>query len=203
MTNWVYNSMTVEASNKEDMDRFLEDITGCYNGKPSPLCFNRIVPMPAVLVVKAAQEAEMAYHAFYGNFTKAHQPAKRRAPPTTREGAIRLVKMLFPANAKAMADRARRNMDQHGACDWRNWRLARWGVQWDAASGEVYRPSDTVAEFHFETAHFVPKGIIRALVALYPELTFCGAFTEQMGEFEGEFDGADIRVTKPAREIAA
>ena len=197
MSNTVYNGMTVEASSKEVLDQFLEDVAGCENGRTLPLCFNRIIPMPVALLVKKPRQTALAYEAFYGDFAIVANHAGPKEAITSRKDAINYVEGLLP-DAAGAADKARADMERYGENNWDDWRYKNWGTSWEATFIEVDRTSDTVAEFHFETAHYFPKKVIIELVALYPEITFAGSFSEEMGEFEGEFDGADIRTTASA-----
>lgn len=61
---------------------------------------------------------------------------------------------------------ARRNLQQHGAADWYEWRLQHWGTKWDAYETALTEDGSV----RFLTAWERPEPVIRHLSARFPEV---------------------------------
>lgn len=155
MPNWTANQLLI-TGDKEKVEACLKAIA---NDKPRmAIDFNKIVPMPAILLNVKKGSAE---------FT--HGPSGNEYPVPIRvenwmedeNGKKRMINGAEQAAIKAT-----------GFNDWYDWAIENWGTKWNASEATAESIMDGEAEIRFDTAWAPPAPILEALRKQYPELTF-------------------------------
>jgi len=183
MPNWCYNKLVISGP-KEIRKKFLSDaFLACQNCPPVDGCvtdftFHMVMPMPEELYNTTAPrprtQDDVRQHAkHFGMSEQDFNFAMQHAITAEQAAELDALKARF------------------GADNWYDWCLKNWGVKWDAANvnKSVYARGITIT---FETAWGPPVGIIHALAAKYPELTFRNTYS-----VEG-YPGTDVVVGSAA-----
>ena len=144
---------------------------------PSPIDFNKIVPMPKSLDITSGGNGDMGYAAWHGTDEELAKylgyPWAVKDGLTTREKFQAWLLEKRP-DVKPLGDQYAQNLAEHGAKTWYEWRVTHWGTKWPARrahldGGEV---ADDRTCLHFDTAWSPPKPVILALGKKFPALRF-------------------------------
>jgi hypothetical protein len=169
MPNWAINLLTITGA----PDR----ITACLEaikadkpdiyGSPRFICFEKILPMPAIL-----RNIAGGHRAFENTPDEKAICPFHVLPLWFVDGDLEDSKARSES-ARPLSESEKAELDKTGATDSRDWAITNWGCKWDATetnlegsidNGEVY--------IRFETPWSPPTPILRALREQYPDLVF-------------------------------
>ena len=182
MPNHVKNIVAISGDMKS-VKRFKEQVMNKVqdeNGKPLPISFQTIVPMPEELNIVAGSEAYIAEE-----YARANKQGK---------AAILAERKVTEESLKPWLD----NISKYGCPTWYEWHIQHWGTKWDAYEQEVEEETDTSVRLTFWTAWSTPSEVMQALSAMFPTLEICVDYAdEDMGCNCGSYhcEGGNIEYT--------
>ncbi len=172
MPNHVTNKLTFKGKPGE-IQTLRETILSVELDKTNIIDFNRIIPMPASLMITAGSATDYGIAVIL--FREENNPslllpvmeypwAKSEGIKTPKDMADHLVeqKMANLIDGK----KALENKKLYGYQDWYSWACANWGTKWNSYSHE----SDGPNEIKFDTAWSAPFPIIEKLSEMFPEI---------------------------------
>lgn len=162
MPNWCENRLTVRATSKKELNKFLKAI----KGKHTPLLFSSIRPRPEEL-----KFATGACRINGKNCTAWREVGKKLIPVTKKQ--------------------LREYVKKYGVKDWYDWSIKNWGTKWDLPDKEEERAQvekyGNSIIFSFQTAWSPPVEWCRYAAEKFPNVTLELEYAEEGHEiFEGE-----------------
>lgn len=185
MPNWCYTKLRVEGD-PERLALFQKQ----YCLENGALQLNRVVPMPPDLADLGGSDLYQARLAMDGEWNEVlASPWFKDAPPEARESRKALIAWLDREHPEVMrmGRQAARNVQRYGMPTWYEWRNTHWGTKWEIPErGCRLDPvSDTVIEFHFDTAWSPIVPVLHVMTLTYRDLRFRMAYADEGGGFAG------------------
>jgi hypothetical protein len=146
--------------------------------------FESIIPMPEELKISHNPDAELVYWGLYGSrilgrFTN-HNPLDYQ---WVKDAGVKtpadLVRMLTDKDQEnlLLAHTYRQNVEKHGHATGYSWRNKKWGTKWNAYAVTEWKPDNSI---DFLTAWSPPFRVIDALAEIFPDLTLCLEYRDEM-----------------------
>lgn len=209
MPNYVQNCMTITGP-VEEIDRFWNEHCDESVG---PFSFNRIIPMPKMLMVQAGSTSSACKELVEKLLTLPAIPTAKEEfreifgekewfedlpgfMPRTLNHLPEIPQYLLNGisspetkeDAIILGYTMIQNKKKYGYQDWYGWRNANWGTKWDAMERSIEQTSENEISICFQTAWSAPKPIYETLSVQYPKLQFEIQFAdEDLGSNCGTF----------------
>lgn len=213
MPNWCTQRLKIEMLGERDTSREAEIIRSLFNddgeGNEGDFDFNKIIPMPEELDNTESSSRVIPGLQYYVNTKIRETPAGEPIDPNFRS-KINIVRdsLMFRNEPLIMSDQRFEELTislgpsslhgyftigeqcfncliKYGHTNWYNWRIANWGVKWNAAN--TYHNLDEGAVY-FDTPWGPATQVIDELAEQYPECRIILDFAEeQVSEFAGHY----------------
>ena len=162
MPNWVRN--VLRAKDIVKLPLFATDDDGHVR-----FDFNALIPMPETLKVTSGGIEDVAVEAVLRKMSTGKLINTNYRKMTDEE--YKRMKAAFGMTDDELAEEGLKyitNRVKYGSTTWYDWRIKYWGTKWNACETSVV--SDD--EIEFETAWSMPKYVMDALAAMFPNVWF-------------------------------
>ncbi len=180
MPNHTANRLYIKGSAKH-----LNEITEAIKSKDKAIDFNKIIPIPEVLV-KAQSPCRIESAEVVAKLN-AEREAEIKADPEKAE--------WFSGEAAITKEEQERRIKEYGFDNWYDWSIANWGTKWNAYGiDDGWTKDKKYICLYFETAWSPPMPIISKLSEEYPSCNFSLEYCDEGGGFVGytTFEGGEV-----------
>lgn len=157
MPNHITNILWINGtpSQVEEVRAAISGTGGDEGGRVYPIDFNRLIPMPPELDIKAGLEASVAMH---------EAGMERGFDPGHRNG--------FEDD---IYEKCRENIRRHGHPTWYEWHIAHWGTKWCAYDQKEIEPNI----IQFDTAWSCPIPVLEHISRAFPEVEIVVEYADE------------------------
>jgi hypothetical protein len=183
MPNHCYNQLQIAGPG---IRQFLDAIK---NGDAA-IDFNRIVPMPEILIGTCAGDRTTYGRILLGRAMPKEVADTLRCPWVVEAGVHSEEELKSPLlkefpDCKATAELSLKAEAETGYRDWYEWANAQWGTKWNAFAASVVKEQEHQAVIRFSTAWSAPLPLIQTLSNQWPHFQFVLDYDEFQGGFSG------------------
>lgn len=153
MPNWVFNELTINAKNKEDIDQIENLLAKPYVTKHKSHFFNEKTNKVEEKIIESVEESSICFW----NIVKPDES---------------ILDEYFEIADSSTVDNPN---------NWYNWNVKNWGTKWDACEDYCNRNSDNLLSYSFNTAWSPPIPFVESLAKQFPHLEILLSYEEETG----------------------